>query len=673
MQLIDWILVAGALLLVIWIGCFTQKYMRGVADFMSAGRVARRFLLAVSKGEQSAGAVVFVGAFEVINHSGLAISWWRWLPAPILLVVSIFGFVTYRYRETRVMTLGQFYEIRYSRKLRLFTGFLGFFAGLLNFGIIPVIGARAMVYFLGFSPQLHILAWDVPTYILLMAAFLAINLFVVLSGGLVTIMMTNCAEGIISQILNLVLIFGLISMFSWPQISATLADHAAGHSYLNPLDSFHVQDFNIWLVLMGLAGGIYGTMAWQNQSSYNSAPLNAHESVMGGLLGNWRGMGQATIVTLLAVCAMTYMHDPAFAHQAAAVQADVARISNPQTREQMEIPIALTHLLPSGLRGALCAILLLGILGGDSTHLHSWGSLFIQDVVMPFRRKPFAPAQHIRLLRWSIAGVAIFVFFFGIFFPLADYISMWWTVTMAIYISGAGSVIIGGLYWKKGTTAGAWAGFLTGFAASMSGIAAQQIYGRSFPLNGAHIAFLAMLISLAAYALVSLLTRREDFDMDRMLHRGIHAQPGEGADDHQEVKPKHPFQWGRIIGFDDNFTVGDKWVAGGLFAWTMAFFAIAGLGTLWYLIRPWPDSVWSTFWHYVAIIIPIVMSVITGIWFTWGGISDTIDLFRRLRQERVNPLDSGFVIDHQNLDEEVAAETARASPQRERPPIDVAS
>src|SRR5258708_39224224 len=133
MQLIDWILVGGALFLVIGIGIYTQIYMKSVADFMSAGRMARRYLLAVGRGEQQAGAVVFIGAFEQINHSGFSVTWWSWLPQPILLVVAIFGFVIYRYRETRAMTLGQFYEIRYSRKLRLFAGFLGFFAVLLNF------------------------------------------------------------------------------------------------------------------------------------------------------------------------------------------------------------------------------------------------------------------------------------------------------------------------------------------------------------------------------------------------------------------------------------------------------------------------------------------------------------------------------------------------------------
>ncbi|MEI9998873.1 MAG: hypothetical protein WDO13_06750 [Verrucomicrobiota bacterium] len=41
MQLIDWIIVGSALLLVLGIAIYTQTYMRSVADFLSAGRVAR--------------------------------------------------------------------------------------------------------------------------------------------------------------------------------------------------------------------------------------------------------------------------------------------------------------------------------------------------------------------------------------------------------------------------------------------------------------------------------------------------------------------------------------------------------------------------------------------------------------------------------------------------------
>ena len=55
----------------------------------------------------------------------------------LLILVAVSGWVIYRYRETRALTLAQFFEMRYNRKFRVFTGFIAFFAGLLNFGIFP--------------------------------------------------------------------------------------------------------------------------------------------------------------------------------------------------------------------------------------------------------------------------------------------------------------------------------------------------------------------------------------------------------------------------------------------------------------------------------------------------------------------------------------------------------
>src|SRR5258708_246585 len=136
----------------------------------------------------------------------------------------------------------------------------------------------------------------------------------------------------------------------------------------------------------------------------------------------------------------------------------------------MEIPIALSHLLPSGLRGMFAAILLMGLLGGDSVHLHSWGSILVQDVLLPRRKRPVSPRRHIFLLRLSMAGVAIFAFLFGCFFRQTEYIMMWWSVTASIYVGGAGAAIIGGLYWKKGTTAGAWVALIVGSQLSTCGM-----------------------------------------------------------------------------------------------------------------------------------------------------------------------------------------------------------
>ncbi len=185
------------------------------------------------------------------------------ITAPVGYLVAIFGFVIYRFRETKAMTLAEFFEMRYSRNFRSFTGVLGFLAGVINFGIIPAVGARFMVYFMQLPPDIHIGAWVVPTYVPIMAVLLSVSLILTLSGGLITLMVTDCLEGIFSQLIYIVLIIGVLWVIPWHDMAATIADRPPNNSVINPFDAWAVQDFNLWYVLMGVFLSVYGTMAWQ--------------------------------------------------------------------------------------------------------------------------------------------------------------------------------------------------------------------------------------------------------------------------------------------------------------------------------------------------------------------------------------------------------------------------
>jgi len=488
-----------------------------------------------------------------------------------------------------------------------------------------------------------------------MAVLMSVTLIITLSGGLITVMVTDCIEGILSQIFYLVIIVALVFMFPWDHVSSVLLDRPPGQSLLNPFDASSTKDFNIWYVLLSIFGGVYGLMAWQNASGYNSAAFTPHEARMGGVLGNWRGMAKNMLAALMGVCALAFLHHPEYAGAARPAQEAIAEIANPKTQGQMEIPLALSEMLPVGIKGIFCVVLLMGVFGGDSSHLHSWGGILVQDVIAPLRRKPFTPRGHIRALRLSIMGVALFAFLFGSLFRQTEYIFMWWAVTGAVFISGAGIVIIGGLYWKKGTTAGAWTAMISGSLLAGTGIIARFIHGDAFPLNGQWVSFIAIMTAITLYVVVSLLTCRNDFNMDRMLHRGAYADLVPETGLAQPVPPKRKLNVGRLIGFDENFTLGDKFIAGSLFAWSMFWFVVMVVGTLWNLAVPWPAAWWSLFWHIAGVGIPAVMALVTAVWFTWGGLKDMRDLFRRLNVQRVNNLDDGTVVGHRNLDEQVNA------------------
>ena len=113
-------------------------------------------LLANARGESDSGLSNTSAMFEKILISGFVLSFWDKLFYPIILLFGIAGFVIYRFRETRAMTLGQFLEMRYSRPFRLYMGALAFLSGILNYGIFPGISARFFIYFLDLPHTLHL-------------------------------------------------------------------------------------------------------------------------------------------------------------------------------------------------------------------------------------------------------------------------------------------------------------------------------------------------------------------------------------------------------------------------------------------------------------------------------------------------------------------------------------
>lgn len=666
MHLIDWAVIIVPLIVLLTVGVITHRKMKSVAHFISGGRVGGRYLLAVARGELQAGAVVFVAMWEMFAQSGFVPFWWGMITGPIGFVVAIFGFVIYRYRETKAMTLAEFFEMRYSRNFRSFTGILGVVAGVINFGIIPAVGARFMVYFLQLPDEISPGGWSLPTYVPIMALLLSVSLALTLSGGLITLMVTDCLEGIFSQLIYVVLVVGVLWVVPWQDMATVIGDRPPNHSLVNPFDAWAVQDFNLWYVLMGLFLSIYGTMAWQNSSAYNSAGATPHEARMGGLLGRWREMGKGAVVVLLATAAMTFLQHTDYTEASESARQAISGIESTQIQKQMSIPVALSHLLPIGVKGALCAVLLMGIFGGDSTHLHSWGGILAQDVILPRRKRAPTPREHIRLLRWCITGVAVFAFLFGTFFRTTEYVVMWFMVTIAVYVGGAGAAIIGGLYWKKGTTAGAWAAVISGSILSGGGIFAYKFWGNDFlsrglqamglpvpdfELNGIQISFFTTLIAIALYVGVSLLTCHQDFPLNKMLHRDELPRDAEG----NIILPKRPWTLERIVGVDENFTTGDKWIAGGLLGWSLLWLFIMLAGTSWNVlgqagwvpwIKPWSNQAWLSYWHVTSIGLAILMTVVTSLWFTWGGVRDIRAFFRSLKSYKVDNSDNGTVKEH---------------------------
>src|SRR2546421_5391984 len=100
--------------------------------------------------------------------------------------------------------------MRYSRRFRLFMGMLAFGAGILNYGIFPAVSSRFFVYFLGLPQTVSILGASVPTFAIMMASYLACVLVMLTIGGQITLMVTDCAEGLLSHLILLIIAVAVV-------------------------------------------------------------------------------------------------------------------------------------------------------------------------------------------------------------------------------------------------------------------------------------------------------------------------------------------------------------------------------------------------------------------------------------------------------------------------------
>lgn len=668
LHLADVVIIAVVVAIVLGFALYTRRYSRSVADFLSANRCAGRYLLTVATGMAGIGAVSIVAMWEQYYQAGFTAQFWGSMMAPLGLFMALSGWIIYRYRETRAMTLGQFMEMRYSRNFRVFAGVLCWVSGVLNYGIFPAVTARFFIYFLG----LPVHKWAVPgigleldlTLGAVMALLLAVAVVITLSGGQIAVMVTDFIQGQLSNVVFLILLGVMLWMFPWHVIVETLQKAPAGESKLNPFDTGALPDFNPGFFFILLFLTIYNYMVWQGTQGYNSSALNPHEAKMANMLGQFRAGVTYLLIPFAAVCAYVLMHAPIQQAATESAQATLAAIGDPQIAKQMTTTVALSQILPVGVMGLFFSVMLMAAMSTDTAYLHSWGSIFIQDVVTPIRQlrglgAHIPPAQHLRWLKRSIIAVAVFAWAFSMVFPLREYIQMYFQATGAIFTGGAGAVLIGGLYWKRGTTSGAWAAMAVGCSLAVTSVltinllwpkgvpalraaypdtAWIQHLPQEFWINGIQMAFIVSLLAIASYVVVSLLSPDPKFDMDSLLHRGkCQADAAEGAD---HIAP--PATGWKALAFTPEFTRGDKIIYAMNLAWVLFFFLAFVTICIWQLFDRWPDSWWANWWWFNILFVGFTGTCST-VWFLIGGFKDLRMLFRRLATIHRNEADDGTV------------------------------
>jgi SSS family solute:Na+ symporter len=477
-----------------------------------------------------------------------------------------------------------------------------------------------------------------------MIILLAISIYFVTAGGQIAVIIADFFQGMFVNIVFVAIILYVFLTFDWTTIQEALSSAPPDASLINPFKTSQVEDFNFWYFLIGVFGVLYNTMSWQGTQAYNASAKSAHEAKMASVLAGWRGLPQTLLFLFIPIAAYTVLNHADFQQISRAVEATIANAETDAIRNQLRVPMVLSHVLPRGLIGAFVAVMLAAFISTHDSYLHSWGSVFIQDVIMPFRKRPFTPEQHLKVLRLAMVAVAAFIFLFSLLFKQNQYIMLFFAITGAIFVGGSGAVLIGGLYWKWGSTPAAWAAMIAGSGIAVTGIVIHQLVD-DFPINGQMFWAISMFGASFIYVAVSLLGRRRHVDMDRLLNRGAYSLDGE-----QQVITTAPSRGWKMLGMGKEFTRFDKFIYIVNYVWTLGWTLVFIIGTILNLNHEVSDDTWMSFWR-IFVVIHVGLATVTILWFAFGGLRDLKAMFSRLSEMKRDDSDDGFVrTDHQSRD-----------------------
>lgn len=177
---LDWTIVAFYLLGTVLIGFYVNRRIRGMSDFLVAGRSIRTRLGIATMIGSELGLVTAMFAAQKGFTGGFAAFHIGVLALVAALVVGFTGMIVVPLREMKVMTIPEFYEKRFSRKLRIFGGLILALSGILNMGLFLKAGAIFVTGLTGMN--------DPTTIKIVMTVMIVLVLAYTTLGGMVSVL-----------------------------------------------------------------------------------------------------------------------------------------------------------------------------------------------------------------------------------------------------------------------------------------------------------------------------------------------------------------------------------------------------------------------------------------------------------------------------------------------------
>lgn len=465
---LDLSIIAGYFLVLIGIAVWVGRQVKTGEDLFLAGRSLGWGVIGVSLFASNISSTTLIGLTGDAYRTGIAVANYEWM-AGLVLVFMAFFLVPF-YIRTRITTVPEFLEKRFSRGSRLYFSAITIFLSI-------VVDTAGSLYAGGLVLQLFFPS----VYLWQMVAGLAVfaGLYTAV-GGLKAVVYTDLMQTVVLLVGAFVLTWVVFDRFdfSWTQATAGLPE---GHmSLIRPLDDPQLP----WLgTLIGLP--ILGFYYWATNQYVVQRILGARsldQARWGTLLG--------AALKLLPMFVMVIPGALAFTLMPGLDQPDQV------------FPAMISQLLPPGVKGMMVAALMAAIMSTVDSTLNSSSTLVVVDFIQG--RRELTPEQTGRVGRvTTLVFMAIAVAWapqIQNFSSLFGYLQQAFSYVVPPMVA----VFLLGLFWSRGTSQAALATLAGGHlvAALLFGLAQLNVHQIHFTI----VAGILLAICASIFVAVSLMT-----------------------------------------------------------------------------------------------------------------------------------------------------------------------
>lgn len=475
---LDWVIVILYPMISVGIGLYVRKLIVNMSDFVVAGRGLGVCLGIATMTGTELGLITVMYSAQKGFTGGFAAFHIALAAGIVTFLVGATGFFVYRLREMGVMTIPEFYEHRFGRKTRILGGTMMAFGGILNMGLFLKVGSMFLVGITGMSE----VGWALPT---VMVFLITLVLVYTCLGGMVSVVIADYVQFVVLSFGLLLTTFLAISHVGWTNAFETV-HREMGPGGFDPTvaESAFGWEYMIWMGFLGLVScGIWPT------SVARALAMDSPQAVKRQyMFSSLSFLIRFLIPYVWGICAFVFVMQhpglrelffPAGYPAPATLPDGVTAVDN-----LYAMPLLLGRILPIGLIGLITAGMIAAFMSTHDSYLLCWSTVLTQDVIAPIREsmgRPLGAKARVTLTRVFIVAIGIYILYWGLMYHGDDDIWDYMAVTGAIYFTGAFAVLLGGLYWRRASSTGAFLALLAGFVAVFGLSPVQQAVGINIP------------------------------------------------------------------------------------------------------------------------------------------------------------------------------------------------